>query len=409
MTVTAPPRLPPPPERETPDDLEALIEEARRRARRRRFRNAGVALGVGAIILAGFGAQFFGGAGSTTKATAHLPSPPMPTRLRPRPLPENGDIALVQDDPLRGRALVAKSPDGSKTRVLAGCPGRPPYGECNFGSFAWSPDGRYIAFLAGHIGGAITRTNLYLYVVGANGGRVRELARCGVCNSQERLAWSPDSRWLAFAADTGLYAVDIARGTLRPLGVSSRGAMAAWSPSGSRIAFTSDRHLYSVRPDGSGLARIATLHQPSSLVDLDWSPDGTRIVFDGSDSIYVVDADGSHLKELLGGGIGSGPGVPSWSPNGRRILYVNTPRTSGHSTGGVWSMRPDGSDRRLLYNEGCCVGLWSPPIWSPDGRWIAFAGATESDGVVVMDADGRHRRHLHDLLPSALAWQPLAR
>jgi Tol biopolymer transport system component len=71
-------------------------------------------------------------------------------------------------------------------------------------------------------------------------------------------------------------------------------------------------------------------------------------------------------------------------------------------------MRPDGSNRRRLYNAGCCVGLWYPPVWSPDGRWISFAGATESDGVVVMDAAGGHRRQLLDL-PSAVAWQPLAR
>jgi Tol biopolymer transport system component len=71
-------------------------------------------------------------------------------------------------------------------------------------------------------------------------------------------------------------------------------------------------------------------------------------------------------------------------------------------------MRPDGSDRRLLYYAGCCVGEWSPPIWSPDGRWIAFSGATENDGVVIMDAAGGHRRQLLDL-PSEVAWQPLPR
>jgi Tol biopolymer transport system component len=182
--------------------------------------------------------------------------------------------------------------------------------------------------------------------------------------------------------------------------------MAAWSPAGSRIVFAIGAGLYRVRPEGSGLARIVTASQ--DIADPDWSPDGTRIVFDGGDSIYVVDADGSHLKKLLGGAFGSGPGVPSWSPNGRRILYFYTPGTSGHFTGEVWSMKPDGSDRRRLYSAGCCVGAWSPPVWSPDGRWIAFAGATESDGVVVMDADGGHRRQLHDL-PSAVAWQPLAR
>jgi Tol biopolymer transport system component len=161
-----------------------------------------------------------------------------------------------------------------------------------------------------------------------------------------------------------------------------------------------------VTPSGSGLARIAVVNP--QIQDLSWSPDGTKIAFDTGDNVYAVDADGSHLRLLLSGALASGPGVPSWSPSGRRVLYFYTPGFTGHFRGEVWSMRPDGSDRRRLYDEGCCVGLWQPPIWSPDGRWIAFSGATESDGVVVMDARGQHRRQLLDL-SSALAWQPLPR
>jgi Tol biopolymer transport system component len=71
-------------------------------------------------------------------------------------------------------------------------------------------------------------------------------------------------------------------------------------------------------------------------------------------------------------------------------------------------MKADGSDRRRLYRGSCCVGEWQPPIWSPDGRWIAFSGATETSGVVVMDARGTHRRRLL-ALSSFVAWQPRSR
>jgi Tol biopolymer transport system component len=402
VTVTAPPRHPAPPAPKTPDELEALIEEARRRARRRRLRNAAAAVAVGATILGALGAWRLGGNGSPPHAAAAAPRPlPMPAPFHRGPLPANGVVAVVQ-----GNAIVAKAADGSRTRLLATCPGT--YGDCNFGTFDWSPDGRFLVFLAGHFGGAVTVNNLGLYVVHADGVGPRELARCGDCNQFQGLSWSPDSRLVVFAADNGVYVVDVASGTLRLVGTASTllGPTTAWSPGGSRIAVASGSDLYTMRPNGSGFARVARVSP--AVAHPAWSPDGTRIVFDAGDNVYVVDADGTHLKRLLSGALGAGPGVPSWSPNGRRILYFNTPGAPQHFTGQVWSMRPDGSDRRRLYDAGCCVGEWQPPIWSPDGRRVALSGATESDGVVVMDADGRHRRQLLDLA-SALAWQPLPR
>jgi Tol biopolymer transport system component len=307
------------------------------------------------------------------------------------------------------------APDGTRKHLLTTCPA--PRGDCYFGSFSWSPDGRYVAFLAGHVGVAVTPTNLWLYVVRANGAGLLRLARCGNCSTLENVSWSPDSRRVALATEDGLYAVDVTSGTQAPLGGPSPsvqgGSVAAWSPGGTRIAFAVGGDLYSVNADGSGLGRITAVTGgitagAGDIADPQWSPDGTRIVFDTQDRIYVVDADGSHLKLLLSGSLGSGPGVPSWSPDGRRILYFYTPRGPNNFSGEVWSMKPDGSARRRIYFAGCCVGQWVPPIWSPDGRRVALSGATDTDGVVVMDANGAHRRTVLDT-SSAVAWQPLPR
>jgi Tol biopolymer transport system component len=406
MTITAPPRPPRLPVQPTSDELEALIEEARRRARRRRLRNAAAAVAAAAIAPGVFAALQAGG--QTEPSAKGLPAARRSKPVPLRPAPRNGEIALVRDN-----ALIAVRPDGAGRRQLTACPG--PRGDCNFGTFSWSPDGRLLAFLAGHFGGAFTVENLSLYTIGADGSTPRLLARCGDCNPWQELSWSPGGRRIVFSADNGLFVVNVSSGLLRRLDVPpaqqtamdgpGAGTTATLSPNGSTIAFAAGNELYTVSKNGSGLSRIA---DRPGILDPKWSPDGTKLAFDAGDNVYVVDADGTHLKLLLDGTVGSGPGVPAWSPNGRRILYFYTPGSPNQFRGEVWSMKADGSDRRRLYAGSCCVGYWRPPIWSPDGRWIVVSGATDESGIEVMDARGTHRRKLLDV-PSVTAWQPLPR
>src|SRR5262249_10157341 len=147
--------------------------------------------------------------------------------------------------------------DGSGFRRLTDCQGRA--GDCYFVWYAWSPDGTQLAFLAGHVGGAVTASNLFLYVVNADGTAVRRLARCGNCGAYggDVFSWSRESRQIVLAADDGLRVVDVDSGAQRrlaPLGTSP-----AWSPDGSRIAYAWSNQLLTIKPDGSGLQRVAVV------------------------------------------------------------------------------------------------------------------------------------------------------
>lgn len=62
-----------------------------------------------------------------------------------------------------------------------------------------------------------------------------------------------------------------------------------------------------------------------------------------------------------------------------------------------------------IYVEGKAIGRGSQPVWSPDGRRIAF---TRNGEIVVSDADGRHEKRLTRRAPglhwpaSGPAWSP---
>ena len=50
----------------------------------------------------------------------------------------------------------------------------------------------------------------------------------------------------------------------------------------------------------------------------------------------------------------------------------------------------DGSEPTRLFHGGCCIGDWDGPVWSPDGRQIAFFDDVDVDyGTwLVVNADG---------------------
>jgi Tol biopolymer transport system component len=183
----------------------------------------------------------------------------------------------------------------------------------------------------------------------------------------------------------------------------------AWSPDGRAIGFTRsicDRRyseIYVMNADGSEL-RVLTRNATPEYdppTDLAWSPRGDKIAFvsrrDGNLEIYVMNADdGSEQRRLTRNKVGDRN--PVWSPDGRRIAF--------ESNWQLWVMNADGSAQRRLTRNG---GRNFNPAWSPDGRRIAFerrlgryqevdwcsgCGGALFFEVHVMNADGSGERRL---------------
>jgi Tol biopolymer transport system component len=369
-----------------PEGLDALVKEARRRARRRRLL-IGSALAV-LVAAAVFGSGVVrGGRSAPVALSSHSP-------VAGHALPRNGLLAVDMDGGFGDDGwLGVVRPDGSGLRRLTDCPGR-----CGLAGFAWSPNGKQLAFFGGHLGGALTDSKLWLYVVNADGSGRQRLTLCGACSTQANIAWSPDSRQIAFATRTRLDIFDLGSGAEHVLTRHIPGdASLAWSPDGTTIAFGDGSRVSTIRPDGSDQRTFADVGDWVGSVS--WSPDGRSILFDaGQDRIYTIGAEGSDLRLLATGPSKSGPEWPSWSPDGRRILFLSSPRRHFR----VLVMRSDGSHQRIIYRAGCCVDVGSPPIWSPDGKQIAI----NLNGVVVMDLNGKHRHRTFRITTLAV-WQPL--
>jgi hypothetical protein len=116
------------------------------------------------------------------------------------------------------------------------------------------------------------------------------------------------------------------------------------------------------------------------------SPDGKRIAFEYGNGVWVAAADGSGKHEVatVGNHVFSPyPTIPPvWSPDGKELAYTETDRPSGDATS--WVVGADGGSPRRV-GHGFVDGGWSP-----NGKLIALV---DQDRWVVVDvATGKERR-----------------
>jgi hypothetical protein len=118
--------------------------------------------------------------------------------------------------------------------------------------------------------------------------------------------------------------------------VASAVSVAAASPaayigSDGRIAFVRDGNIFSIKPNGTGLAKLTHLGHASGPR---WSPNGTMLAYLYRGNLWIMNANGSHKTQITDAAPQYTDGRPTWSPNGRYLAFVKTARhlSYGHLT-----------------------------------------------------------------------------
>ena len=201
-------------------------------------------------------------------------------------------IAFTRGSPTDG--IYVMNADGSGKRLLMRNAGP---------LYAWSPDGRKVAFGRGLDG------NEDIFVMSADGSGQRNLTRTRTrMTLNEGAVWSPDGRKIAFTRLSGsapapeIYVMNADGSRQRRLTRSTTADIfPAWSPDGRKIAFDGGGPIHVMNADGSG-KRLLTRNGEHGAGGAAWSPDGRRIAFTGGDrngwDVYVINADGSGQRNL---------------------------------------------------------------------------------------------------------------
>ena len=231
-------------------------------------------------------------------------------------------------------------------------------------------------------------------------------------------AWSPDGKLLAFTSIRNqkreIWVIDSAGKNERLI---TSGYLPAWSPDGKRLAITrfdakKMRHIWTVGLDGKGEKQLTTdnsNHCPA------FSPKGDKIAYWSGDAsgfgqVWVMNADGTAKKPLTTLAKndytpkGSSANAPAWLYNDRIAYWSGVE----HRYGQVWTMNPDGTDKKQLTTTPAPITS-DNPTWSPDGKHILFdTQRRRRPEIWIMNADGSNQRPLvSDLkvIPMRTSWR----
>ncbi|MBO0719342.1 MAG: PD40 domain-containing protein, partial [Blastocatellia bacterium] len=181
---------------------------------------------------------------------------------------------------------------------------------------------------------------------------------------------APSGRRIVLSVHGELFTAPTEEGDLRQITDSPwRDVDPKYSPDGKWIAFISDRsgreEIYAISSDGAG--------EPQKITDLDvlksnfsWSPNSQEIAFTASDGKLRKYTMGSKQTAQLSSSRYGNIGAPVWSPDGKWIAYSKPDETRNVD---VYLIPAAGGEERKVtfdsYNE-------LNPHFSPDGRKLYF-------------------------------------
>ncbi len=296
-----------------------------------------------------------------------------------------------------------------------------------------SPDGQRVIYEQTTTNWETNAFDTSLWLVDASGGQRRQLTLA--VKSSTDAAWSPDGRWIAFLSDRPgalaktpaerrqLYVMPADGGEAQQLGVFEKGVNAFdWAPDSKTLAVSAevpdakamkdrketfgDYHvihadygmvqLWTVRlPSTDTAGRVSPLapatqltNSPDFSVDgFAFSPDGKTIAFSAqrdpdlisafTSAIYTADVSTHAVRKIVDA---PGPNSdPHWSPDGQQIAFRASPGAKYffYANQKIVVVGRDGGPTRVLnpaFDEDAAILRWGP-----EGIYFAAREATDAN------------------------------
>ena len=291
------------------------------------------------------------------------------------------------------------------------------FGAKTFDQTAISPDGRQVAWVENVKDGSA------IYVTAIGGGTPRRITANG--QSESAVAWSPDSKQIAFLSDAAkpgqpqLYISSAVSGSGRKLtGVKGFLASPGWSPDGKTIAvlFTENAERAAgplvAEKAQIGVIEEAVTEQRLALADIAsgklrqispadmyvyeyaWSPDGKSFVTTAAHGngdnnwyiaqIYTIPAAGGDMKSIYKPPLDSQIAVPAWSPDGKSVAFISGIMSDEPAVGGdIFIVPVEGGEAKNITPGMKASASWL--TWPGGGKILFGEDVDGESGVASVD------------------------
>src|SRR5215510_10494001 len=259
----------------------------------------------------------------------------------------------------------------------------------------WGHDG-FIYFVSDREGNGLTN----IWRVSENGGKADKITSF----KSGDVRWpsiSSDGRTIVFEHDFGIWKLDVSSKRATPITLNieaetqdnlaelrsfnSEADDYDLAPSSRRIAFSIHGEIFTAPVEEGDLKQLTD--GPARDREVSYSPDGKSLAYisdqSGREELYVVPTDGSAAAQKLTD-IDALKFGYNWSPDSKEIAFVSSDNNLRKLTVAT---------KQVVVLDTSHYGNFGGPVWSPDGKWIAYSkpDAARTNDVYLIASSGQEK------------------